>query len=204
MDFYKHGLLKKTFSFLLLSSMLVAATGTMVSNVKAASMVACTVGVACTTGGGTTVGGGALTAATNPTVINNGTALTVTGQDQIIPFKFLTTLNDARGTGIGWSITAAATAMDFTTAQSDLFLDTAVPVTVTCSGNSTCSSPAALTLIAGGGDLTTAPIQLVDAPAATGLGAYNITTTGNFALPASASSGAATGGVISVTIAAAP
>ena len=204
MGFYKQGLLKKAFSFLLLSTMLVTAMGAMVSTAKAASMVVCTIGTPCTTGGGTAVGGGALTAATNATVVNNGTALTVTGQDQIIPFKFLTTINDARGTGVGWNITASATALDFTTAQSDLFLDTAAPVIATCSGNSTCSSPAALTLIGGGGDLTTAPIELVDATAATGLGAYNITTVGNFNLPAGATAGTPTGGVISVTVAAAP
>lgn len=203
MEFYKQGVLKKTFRVLLMSTMLVAATGTMVSNVKAAPMSACSIGTPCTTGGGTSVGGGALTAATNPTIVNNGTALTVSAQDQIIPFKFLTTINDARGTGIGWSITASATAINFTTAQSDMFLDTGAPVTAACAGNSTCSSPGALTLI-GGGDLTTAPILLVDAPLATGLGAYNITTIGNFALPASASVGTATGGVISVTVAATP
>jgi hypothetical protein len=204
MKIYKQDLLKHTVSILLLSGMLMVATGVMVSHVKAAPMAVCTVGTPCTTGGGVTVGGGALSATTDATIVNNGTALTATGQDQLIPFKFLTTINDARGTGVGWNVSASATAVNFTTATSDLFLATTAPVTASCAGNSTCSSPGALSLTTGGADLVGTSTVLASAAIGAGLGAYNLTTLGNFVLPGSATSGAATGGVVSITVSAGP
>ncbi len=205
MRVYKNSLRTRCLSILLMGGICILGTGTMASKIEAAPMVVCAVGTPCTTGGGVTVGGGTLTASTDPTIVNNGNAVSVTGQDQIIPFKFLSSISDARGTGVGWTITASATAAVFGAASSDLFLDATAPVAVGCAGNSTCSNPGVLTVPTGGEDLVTAgPVTLVSAATTQGLGSYNISTLGNFTLPASASSGVSTGGLITVLVTAGP
>ena len=171
----------------------------------AAPNVTCVTGTPCTTSIGVTVGAGSLSAATNAPIVNNGTAIAITGQDQTVPFRFLTTVTDARGSGAGWRITASATPLTFGTGgpSSALILDSTTPVTVSCATNSSCSTPSGLTLASGGTDMT-GGVTLVSAPAASGLGGYNITALGNFTLPGNAGSGTPTGGAISVTVAAAP
>jgi hypothetical protein len=209
MQVYRNSLLKLFLSIALFGGAFLAVIGAIANTASiasAASLQACAVGTPCTVGVGGTVGGGTLSGTTGTPVVNNGTALALTGQDQTIPFIFLSSVNDATGSGAGWHVSAGATAITFGTGgpTSDLFLDSTTPETVNCSANSSCSSPSALTLAAGGSDLVTAPVTLVSAPLSSGLGGYNISTLGNFTMPAGALAGATTGGVISVTISTGP
>jgi hypothetical protein len=179
--------------------------GSLSGSGPASPLVACGVGTPCATSVvGGTVGGGSLTGNTFSAVVNGGTPIALTGLDQTIPFNFLTTVSDARGTGAGWHVTGSATAISFTTASSDLFLDSATPFSIACSAGSSCTSTGALVQAAAGTDLVTAPVSLVSAGVGTGLGGYNITTFGNFTVPASASAGPTTGGALTVTISAGP
>ncbi|GCE31740.1 hypothetical protein KDA_72240 [Dictyobacter alpinus] len=169
-----------------------------------ATPISCGVGTPCVIAPTIPVGGGSLSGSTNPMVVNNGSPVSIQPVDQTIGFSFGSNVSDLRGTAVGWNISASATALNFITATSDLFLDTPTPIIVTCSGGATCSSPGALTLAAGGVDLVPGPVALVSAPIGGGLGPYNISTLGNFNLPANASAGSASGGVISLTISSGP
>jgi hypothetical protein len=199
---------KSRFLKLCLSAMLISgiALGTVITMAGVAKAATCTLGTPCSAGGvGITITGGALSATTNTAVVNNGVAISATGSDQSIPFRFLTQVSDTRGTAVGWHASATSSAVSFgsTGITSDLILDPVTPVVVSCAGNSTCVR-GTLTLAAPAADLVTAPVTLVSAAVSSGLGTFNVNTQGSFALPASAGAGTATGGDIAVTVDTAP
>lgn len=187
-----------------MGGMLLIGSGMTAVTAEAATPVPCTVGTPCTIGGTVTVSGGSLSGSTNPMVVNNGSPVTIAPVDQSIGFSFLSAVNDLRGTGAGWNVGVSATALNFGTATSDLFLASTSPVTVTCASGASCSSTGAITTAAAGTDLVPGPVALATAPILTGLGPFNILTVGNFTLPANASAGSATGGAISVVITTGP
>jgi hypothetical protein len=149
---------------------------------------------------------GTLSVSIDPLIVNNGNPITVMVQDQIIPFSFITHVTDTRNSGVGWKLTASATAIDFGNSYplSDMFLDPANPATATCAIYPTCSSASALVLASGNQDLVPGPVTLADAPIATGLGSFDITAHGSFVVPANILIGPVQGGNISVVIEAAP
>jgi hypothetical protein len=203
MQIRKSCFLKLCLCTMLISGIALGTAGTMAGVAQAAT---CTLGTPCSAGGvGITITGGALAATTNTAVVNNGAAIAANGNDQTIPFRFLTQVSDTRGTAVGWHASATATAVDFgaTGITSDLILDPITPVVVSCAGNSTCVR-GTLTLAPAAADLVTAPVTLVSAATGSGLGTFNVTTQGSFALPASAGAGTATGGAIAVTVDTAP
>lgn len=203
MQVYKNRFLKLCLSTTLMSSV---AIGTMGLTAGTASATSCTLGSPCSAGGvGVTITGGALTVNTSDVVVNNGNGITAGSTDQVIPFKFLSQVSDGRGTAVGWHLSASATALTFGTGgpTSDLVLDSSTPVTVTCAANASCIS-GTLTLGAAGADLVTAPVTLVSAPIGGGRGSFNVTTLGNFTVPASAGAVTATGGALTVTADTAP
>ncbi len=143
----------------------------------------------------------------NSPIVNGGnSAISIKDRNQTISFSFETDVFDNRGSGAGWRLTESSTALQFGTngPTSDLFLDAIKPIVITCAPNSTCSSTSSISIAPLGQDLVTEPITLVDAPFATGIGSFSIVTLGYFIVPASASIGQTTGGVITVTIFDAP
>lgn len=169
-------------------------------------LTACSVGTPCASGTiPVVVTPGALSASTTGFITNNGAPVTLSADDQAVPLKFTTSIGDARGTGVGWGISASATAVTFTagTAQ-DPILDTTTPVSIVCAGRSTCANPAAITTGTPGSDLVTAaPVTIASAATGQGLGSYNVTTYGSVLFPGGGGSPTG-GGVISVTVSAAP
>ena len=142
----------------------------------------------------------------NPIVNGGNSAISIKDRNQTISFSFETDVFDNRGSGAGWKLTESSTALQFGAngPTSDLFLDAIKPIVITCATNSTCSSTSSISIAPLGLDLVTQPITLVDAPFATGIGSFSIITSGYFIVPASASTGQTTGGVITVTIFGAP
>ncbi|GER91274.1 hypothetical protein KDW_54360 [Dictyobacter vulcani] len=175
----------------------------------------CGVGTPCATvviGGIPTVAPGNFSSTFGTPTYNNGTAITTSLQDQVIPLKFPSTVTDLRGTGIGWTVqTSDATPVTFnypsvggtpvaSPVTSTMSLDATNPVSITCTGASNCSSPSAITKAAGGSPIVVAPLMLADAGLGKGIGAFSISTLANFVLPASVPVDNITGGTFSVTI----
>ncbi|MBA2394272.1 MAG: hypothetical protein H0V70_16205 [Ktedonobacteraceae bacterium] len=142
----------------------------------------------------------------NPIVNSGNSAISIKDRDQTISFSFETDVFDNRGSGAGWKLTESSTALRFGTngPKSDLFLDAIKPIVVTCATNLVCSSTNSISVSPLGQDLVTEPITLATAPFAAGIGSFSIVTLGYFIVPASASIGQATGGVITITIFGAP
>ena len=124
---------------------------------------------------------------TFPAVTLDGTNKTTS---QTHPFA----VNDARGTGVGWNITATSTT--FTSGGSALPVGAttiASAPSATCSGGSTCV-PAAPTGISYPYTLPAAPVaptatKMFNANTNSGLGSQSFTPTWNLSVPASALAG---------------
>ena len=192
-----------------LGAMLIVGSGMMPGTAQAGTRmnyVTCTSGTPCPTvivGGPPTFVPGPFTSNAGGESINNGTPISVSTLDQVIPFKFTTSITDLRGNGVGWTVSGSATAYTFggttPTVTADLFLNASNPVVITCAGGSNCSSPAAIATPTGGDNLVPGPVSLATAGTAAGIGAFSILTNGNFTVPGSVPVNAITGGTISVT-----
>ncbi|GCE28820.1 hypothetical protein KDA_43040 [Dictyobacter alpinus] len=148
------------------------------------------------------VTGSTLTVNSNPTlIVNHGQTIPVINQDQFIPFSFLATVADLRGTAHGWTTAASATAINFAGGGSaDLILADTFPIIATCTGGANCSSPSTLTLGSGGQNLVPGPVTLATASIEAGAGSYNIAANGTFLVPANVDANGYTGGVITMSI----
>jgi hypothetical protein len=171
------------------------------------SLSTCETKQICTfSGKGMTSERGTLSVSIDALAVNNGNPIIVMVQDQIIPFSFITHITDMRNSGMGWKLSASATAVDFGPhyPQSDMFLDPANPATAICALYPTCSSASALVLASGNQDLVHGPVTLANAPIASGLGSFDITAHGSLVIPANVLIGAVHGGNVSVVIEATP
>jgi hypothetical protein len=139
--------------------------------------------------------------------VNGGNSVVgIKDYDQTISFSFETDVIDNRGSAVGWRVSENTTALHFGTtgSTSDLFFDKLKPSIVTCVTNSTCSSTSAIVVAPLGQDMVPGPVIIADASFATGIGSFAITSLGYFIVPANASLGQITGGVITITIFGAP
>lgn len=111
---------------------------------------------------------------------------TLTGDDQTVTYAPALGLVDARGTGTGWNLTAAAT--PFTSGANSLGAGTISSVAQACHSGSTCTLastsgvPASLTL-------STTANKFFNAASGSGLGKVDVTPTISVAIPGNAYAG---------------
>ena len=189
MQLRNHLLLKLSTSLMMMSLMLMA-TFFMSGAARAAD---CTPNCTLTSTGSISIVGGNLTATVNSPVINNGNPINLTGVDQQIPLSFLVNLDDNRGTGAGWRVSASSAGavvplVGGGTAAEPLVL-TGAGVVAVCHPASSCSTTGLVLTPSGTIPSSPATLQLAQAPVGTGRGNFDITTNAQFLLPAAAGVG---------------
>jgi hypothetical protein len=116
-----------------------------------------------------------------------GATTTLDGTDQVAEFVLPLTVTDARGTGAGWNLSVTSTTFA-TTAGATLADDAATlaGVVESCAGAGTCTGPANVLAypLAVPADASAPPaVVFFDAAAGTGLGAFELDTTVDVAIP---------------------
>ncbi|HLG64699.1 MAG TPA: hypothetical protein VKY19_22355 [Ktedonosporobacter sp.] len=160
-----------------------------------------------------TVASSTLTSSVSTPVVNGGHPIILTGHDQTIGFTFVVGVNDARGNGAGWRVTASSPGLNIKVSgpsgpvivNEPFKLSTSIipPIVVTCQSDSTCSPVSGLARPPVAGSLAT-PLILESAPLGQGLGAFNITTNGQFFLPGNTLPGNSYAATVTVVVANTP